>query len=410
MKSSFIALEAKKWVSEKLIDASQARKICNKYGVDFDNPKQKTKGYNTLITLGYLFIGIALIILISENWEEIPRMLKTSVLITTTLGINIVALLKYKTDRSKANTLFFLGGLIYGTSIILIAQIYHLGEHMPDGIWWWAIGLLPFALLSKSNYLMALPFILGSIWFTMEWSEFDNYKISYLLFIILSIYSLYKDHKDTLFFVGTSIATFMFLLATTNYFIAGSSVLAVLSFLLIFYALSFFLESLNSDKFKDYGKILKNLALLAISINLLTRTYSEFWGVDFNQFFFTITALISIPILLYYKQSIVAISWGTILLLHIFIQTLIGQSIYPLYMQVFYSFIFMAFSIGLIISGINKSLAYYFFLGIINVLLFAFSRYLDLFGDDYIGTSVLFIALAVILLGSAKYWRVVNDK
>ncbi|SFV87980.1 hypothetical protein MNB_SUP05-SYMBIONT-5-130 [hydrothermal vent metagenome] len=410
MKSSFIALEAKKWVSEKLIDASQARKICNKYGVDFDNPKQKTKGYNTLITLGYLFIGIALIILISENWEEIPRMLKTSVLITTTLGINIVALLKYKTDRSKANTLFFLGGLIYGTSIILIAQIYHLGEHMPDGIWWWAIGLLPFALLSKSNYLMALPFILGSIWFTMEWSEFDNYKISYLLFIILSIYSLYKDHKDTLFFVGTSIATFMFLLATTNYFIAGSSVLAVLSFLLIFYAFSFFLESLNSDKFKDYGKILKNLALLAISINLLTRTYSEFWGVDFNQFFFTITALISIPILLYYKQSIVAISWGTILLLHIFIQTLIGQSIYPLYMQVFYSFIFMAFSIGLIISGINKSLAYYFFLGIINVLLFAFSRYLDLFGDDYIGTSVLFIALAVILLGSAKYWRVVNDK
>jgi len=410
MKSSFIALEAKKWVSEKLIDASQARKICNKYGVDFDNPKQKTKGYNTLITLGYLFIGIALIILISENWEEIPRMLKTSVLITTTLGINIVALLKYKTDRSKANTLFFFGGLIYGTSIILIAQIYHLGEHMPDGIWWWAIGLLPFALLSKSNYLMALPFILGSIWFTMEWSEFDNYKISYLLFIILSIYSLYKDHKDTLFFVGTSIATFMFLLTTTNYFIAGSSVLAVLSFLLIFYAFSFFLESLNSDKFKDYGKILKNLALLAISINLLTRTYSEFWGVDFNQFFFTITALISIPILLYYKQSIVAISWGTILLLHIFIQTLIGQSIYPLYMQVFYSFIFMAFSIGLIISGINKSLAYYFFLGIINVLLFAFSRYLDLFGDDYIGTSVLFIALAVILLGSAKYWRVVNDK
>ena len=33
--------------------------------------------------------------------------------------------------------LFFLGNLFYGASIILVAQIYHLGEHMPDGVFWW---------------------------------------------------------------------------------------------------------------------------------------------------------------------------------------------------------------------------------------------------------------------------------
>ena len=39
-----------------------------------------------------------------------------------------------------ATGLFFLGNIFYGASIILIAQIYHLGEYMPDGVFWWDTG------------------------------------------------------------------------------------------------------------------------------------------------------------------------------------------------------------------------------------------------------------------------------
>ena len=413
MKSGFIALEAKKWVNEKLIDASQAHKICNKYGVDFDNPKQKNKGYNTLVILACLFLGIALITLISENWDEIPHMLKTSVLIGITLGINTIAILKYRVQPNKATILFFLGGLFYGASIILIAQIYHLGEHMPDVIWWWAVGLIPFALLSKNNYLMLMPLALGFVWFDIEFSEFDNYKIGYLLFIALSAYSLYKCHKNTLLFISTSIIVFIFLLTTIYHFFFKDIWLIMPSLLLMFYTFSFFLEGLNNDKFKAYSRTLKTLVLSIASVSLLVLTHSEAWDIVFNPLFFyiaTIIILVSALILLYYKQQIVAIGSIVVSVFNVLIQILIDENIYPLYMQATYSLIFIAFAIGLIITGINKSLSYYFFLGVINILLFAFVHYLNLFDDSYIGTSVLFITLAIVLLGSAKYWGRINDK
>ena len=47
---------------------------------------------------------------------------------------------------------------------------------------------------------------------------------------------------------------------------------------------------------------------------------------------------------------------------------------------------------------------HYFFVGIATVLLTGFLRYVDLIGD-YIGGSVLFIVMALVLLGAARLWK-----
>ena len=46
-----------------------------------------------------------------------------------------------------------------------------------------------------------------------------------------------------------------------------------------------------------------------------------------------------------------------------------------------------------------------FFLGVAAILLTAFMRYVDLVGN-YLDSAVLFMGLAVLLLGSARYWKV----
>ncbi len=420
MKSDLIVSEAKKWVNENIIDSSQARKICNKYGADFDNPEQKTKGYNALVVLGYLFVGIALIILISENWDDIPHMLKTSVLIGSTFAINAIAALKYNTQANKATALFFLGGLVYGASIILIAQIYHLGEHMPDGIWYWAIGVLPFAFFSKNNYLMALALALISLWFYIEWVEFDQYQSIYLLFILSSIYALYNYNKNTTLFVLTSSALFVFLLITIIHFYTngyfGYSWLSVFPLLLMFHAFSYILENSKSKKINNYARLLKILSVLVASFNLIFLTYAESWqdsvfvsvSIQFNQLSFYVDSLImliSVLILSYFKQFSIAIFWAVLFILSYTLEVFVNQDIY---MQVIYNLVFVVFSIGLIVTGVKKPTSHYFFLGMVNILLLAFMRYIDLVGD-YIGTSVLFIVLAVVLLISAKYWVKLND-
>ena len=67
-----------------------------------------------------------------------------------------------------SEVVFFLGCLFFGAAIFLIAQIYNLSGHYPDTIWWWAVGVLPFALCLESVLLHALFVALLGIWCGME--------------------------------------------------------------------------------------------------------------------------------------------------------------------------------------------------------------------------------------------------
>lgn len=120
-----LAEESKVWVKEGLIQRTQAEAICKKYNVDYNAEKRKSFGYLALLTLGYLFIGIAVILLIGSNWEHIPRAVRMAALVTATMGIHSLGLLSYEKFPQKGTVLFFFGSLLYGASIILIAQMYH---------------------------------------------------------------------------------------------------------------------------------------------------------------------------------------------------------------------------------------------------------------------------------------------
>ena len=58
----------------------------------------------------------------------------------------------------------------------------------------------------------------------------------------------------------------------------------------------------------------------------------------------------------------------------------------------------------LIVRGAQGGTSHYFFMGVVVILLTAFIRYVDLIGD-YVGGALLFLVLAALLLGSARYWK-----
>lgn len=55
------AREAAEWVNQEVISLSQAEAICHRYGVDFRQATSRSLGYNALVALGFLFIGLAII-------------------------------------------------------------------------------------------------------------------------------------------------------------------------------------------------------------------------------------------------------------------------------------------------------------------------------------------------------------
>ena len=105
-------------------------------------------------------------------------------LIALTLLCNGIGLFAWQRNKPGVTVLwFFLGGLMYGASIMLIAQIYHIGEHFPDGIFWWALGVLPLALLLRSNLIMALATALAYLWFFVE-AGMGFYPLLFPLFLL----------------------------------------------------------------------------------------------------------------------------------------------------------------------------------------------------------------------------------
>ena len=64
----------------------------------------------------------------------------------------------------------------------------------------------------------------------------------------------------------------------------------------------------------------------------------------------------------------------------------------------------VAVGVALTWRGMDRGDGQYFFVGIATVLLTGFLRYVDLIGD-YIGGSVLFIVMALVLLGAARLWK-----
>jgi hypothetical protein len=55
-----------------------------------------------------------------------------------------------------------------------VAQVFHLESHYPDGVWWWALGVLPFAIVLDTLLLHALFVGLLALWAGMEVTGFSH--------------------------------------------------------------------------------------------------------------------------------------------------------------------------------------------------------------------------------------------
>ncbi len=408
-----LAGEAKTWVEEGLINSKQAQAICQKYNITYGDTEHKSLGYMALVTLGYLFFGIAIIILIGENWEEIPRSARMVSLITITAATNLLGVYWFVKDPKKATALFFLGGLFYGASIILIAQIYHLGEHMPDGLLWWTIGVMPFVYLTRSNWLMIFALALGSIWFYLELS-LGFFKPAYLAVVVFSLYGALTWKSNLLTFVLSIFAAASFYMMGVYHYTDLNVIDAWIitgAILIAMYGYGIYLELHKKKHFQSYGSLLKLWCLRFTLLFMFLLTFSELWKYLLNKpvalsvlWFSIISLLIGFYFAVIRKQTTFISIWITIFIIITLLLIFANSSISYLHMQVFFNLLLLLTAIYLIMAGINHNISHHFFIGVSVIMLIAFSRYIDLVGN-YIGASILFVIFAVILLGTSKYWK-----
>ena len=418
--------EVRQWMEDGLVDRGQAVKILERYDTSLDDRRHHSFGYSMLIGLAIFSMGLALLLLISHNWDEIPRAVRMLSLMTLTAGLNGWGLRCYARGQYDLGKRWIFGGsLAYGASIMLIAQIYHLGEHFPDGVFWWALGVLPMALITQSRLLHLLHWALATCWLFAE-SEY-GLATFYPVFLFALAWQLWRAEPSRWLVAallwGTGIWLHMFYgdLSGARWlmsFRAGHWVVD-LGFGLLCYGVSQVLASgVKSDIsgwWRDTAEIFNLWLLRGALLMLMIFSFSSTWAhmieklstVDASSFWFllafdvlllVVATRISLPRLVGVILAALVING---LLLSAWLLATPDSAIA---FAVIVNVILLASAIRLILRGLELHASYLFYTGVMVVLLQALLRYVNVIGD-YVTGSILFLVAGGILFAAARFWQ-----
>ncbi len=158
------------WIAEDLIDSDTAQAMWDEAG----HSGQKHSLSASFAILGVILLGFAAMSFVAANFWGISKLIQLSLLFGT-MGLSYaIGWWCLHTDRIWAgHAAILLGVALFGVNIMLIAQIYHISAHYPDGVLAWALGALLTAILIPSRPALAAAFVLACIWTGIETLEFD---------------------------------------------------------------------------------------------------------------------------------------------------------------------------------------------------------------------------------------------
>ena len=161
------------WVKEGIIEPEQKDCILARYRLLKEAEQKAGPGrlIATLSILGSILVGVGFILFIASNWSLIPKWGKLSLVFLSMLasyGTGFYFRYERKSYPRVGASLILLGALIFGAGIFLIAQMYHITVHYPNGPLMWGLAVLPLAYLLRFRSLVSLAIIDLLIWLGME--------------------------------------------------------------------------------------------------------------------------------------------------------------------------------------------------------------------------------------------------
>ncbi len=429
-----LAAEARSWVDEGIVSEEQASRILDRHGARLPDGTERSVGYIVLLSLAALFAGLSILVFVSANWDEIPRGVRMGTLVALTLAFHALGLQQQRSTNPKiASVWFLLGCLSYGTSIFLIAQIYHLGEHHPDGIWWWAVGTLPFVILTRSRAITWLMTAVALTWLGTETME-TFFPVSWPLFAAVLFWFCISQKESLLLFLTSLVATTFWIEILFARYLGEDRLFALeeehlpltLGLFVLYYALGKWMEmQTDRPRIPEYGMALRLWSLRLGLVVLLAFSFAETWegvmelhydsaGLVWGWLVFVcgITGYFLRRIWVergpraWWDDGLSALVYLLFFVLIALISLAMTEKNENLAvgLQLFGNFACVSSGIWLILRALRDSVTLYFYTGVGVILILALLRYADLVGD-YVGGSLLFLFFSGVLFGSARFWH-----
>ncbi len=119
--------------------------------------------------LGAVLFGFAVMSFVAAHWTAMSKLARLALLLVALWGCYGAAAYLLQRRLEAFAQAAILGGIaVYGASIMLIAQMYHMEGNPPDAVLMWALGALLAAALVRSNPALAAAFVLLTVWSCYE--------------------------------------------------------------------------------------------------------------------------------------------------------------------------------------------------------------------------------------------------
>lgn len=230
--------ESERWVRQGLIDEGQRGAILKLYPTD--GAAGRDRAVLIFSILGSLLVGAGVILYVAANWPLIPAGIKVVAILTATLAsYGSGFYFQYRGDSPRlGQALLFLGSLLYGASIWLIAQIFHLDNDFPTGFLAWGAGLLPLVWATGSRPVLYLAAGLLTVWTVGAQAQFDQYNYLFPVLMLGAVLPLSRRTEARLAEAAVLLGLFLWFILNTDPTLAVGR-------LALLYGLSLFLLGLS---------------------------------------------------------------------------------------------------------------------------------------------------------------------
>ena len=421
------------WRRDAVVTDEQAQHIAGLYdGAGEMAERGRSKAVFVLMAAAATLVGLAALLLIGYNWNDLSRDIKLAIVlgvigVTHALGFS----LRYnRNSPALSETVFFLGCLFYGAGIWLVAQVFHIQAHYPDGIWWWAVGVLPFALALETRLLHALFVGLLALWSGQEvlnfghlggwlfgrWDFLPNGAYSLPVLALPGIVWAYRKQSVKtlalyvpLFAWWTVLQAFAWKLGSNPFYFVGS-----VGALLLVLAEAHAVGSRFAIPYRRYGALLVGGVLVPLSFYDLNKHLVGEWislaGPPL------VLGIVALAVVLFTERAIPRrqmIPLGLTLLMAVLPVMSAGcdssscADAAALLPTVLVNIAMVAGAFWLMQVGLREDRGRPFGAGVLYFLLWSVLRYVDLFGDfgGMLGAAMMFFMCGGALFGVARYWQ-----
>ena len=179
------------WQIQGWLDDVSAAAILNDAYSDANNANLKSHKISFILGLmGVMLRAVGAISFFAANWQGMSKLFKLSLLFSSMTGAYLAAAWALSEQRYPAlgQSFLLLGVLLFGNNIILIAQIYHIDSHYPNGILLWTVGALISTIIMRSEAVLIASSILALLWSGMEIFDFRLLHWPWLIFWSVGVF------------------------------------------------------------------------------------------------------------------------------------------------------------------------------------------------------------------------------